>query len=68
MESWLKRSISEAGVSDSLGPLNKNAKIHLQSNIASTKICMHCWDSHAPTLSHPRQCVFSVAIHCQTNP
>ena len=27
MESWLKRSISEAGVSDSQGPLNKNAKI-----------------------------------------
>ena len=27
MESWLKRSISEAGASDAQGPLNKNAKI-----------------------------------------
>ena len=27
MESWLKRSISEAGASDSQGPLKKNAKI-----------------------------------------
>ena len=27
MESWLKRSISEAGASNSQGPLNKNAKI-----------------------------------------
>ena len=27
MESWLKRSISEADASDSQGPLNKNAKI-----------------------------------------
>ena len=27
MESWLKRSISEASASDSQGPLNKNAKI-----------------------------------------
>ena len=27
MESWLERSISEAGASDSQGPLNKNAKI-----------------------------------------
>ena len=41
MESWLKRSISEAGAFDSPDPLNKNAKIHLQSNIASTKIRMH---------------------------
>ena len=41
MELWLKRSISKAGASDSQDPLNKNAKIHLQSNIASTKIHMH---------------------------
>ena len=41
MESWLKRFISEAGASDSPDPLNKNAKIHLQSNIASTKTRMH---------------------------
>ena len=27
MKSWLKRSISETGASDSQGPLNKNAKI-----------------------------------------
>ena len=27
MESWLKRSISEPGASNSQGPLNKNAKI-----------------------------------------
>ena len=41
MELWLKRSISEAGAPDSQDPLNKNAKMHLQSNIASTKIRMH---------------------------
>ena len=66
MKSWLKRFISEAGTSDSQGPLNKNAKYSMQSNIASIR--MHLWDSHASTLSHPRQCVFSVAIHCQTTP
>ena len=41
MELWLKRSISEAGASDSQGPLNKMQKYSLQSNIASTKIRMH---------------------------
>ena len=41
MKSCLKRFISEAGTSDSQGPLNKNAKYCMQSNIASKKIRMH---------------------------
>ena len=36
MESWLKRSINEAGVSDSQGSLNKNAKIQ-----SAVKYCQY---------------------------
>ena len=53
MESWLKCSISEAGVSDSQGPLKKNAKIQY-----AVKYCQYkdlyalmgftCTDSNPP--------------------
>ena len=53
MESWLKRSISEAGASDSQGPLNKNAKIqsavkHCQYKDSYALMGFTCTDTKPP--------------------
>ena len=58
MESWLKRFINAAGASDSQGPLNKNAKIQSSVKYRQYKDSYALMEFNAPTLSHPRQCVF----------
>ena len=54
MESWLKRSISKAGASDSQGPLNKNAKIqsavkYRQYKDSYALMGFTCTDSNHPS-------------------
>ena len=68
MESWLKRSISEAGTSDSQGRLNKNAKIQ------SAVKCRQYKDSYALMgftcigFKPPQAVCFFCGEHCQTTP